>query len=82
MNPRKPYNVLFSCLNPVEGRLIIDAESKEHALELAQKLVAERYHDVRVIDAYEVDLTKALDEQEPDHFGQKIDNIPSKETMN
>lgn len=57
MNPEmKPYNVVVGYLTPVEARLVIDATSEDHAREIANAILAERYKEPKVFHVYEFDV--------------------------
>jgi hypothetical protein len=51
MNSRIPYNVLSTHLVPTEARIVVDADSPEHAAELVTKLL-NNYKEVKIIDVY------------------------------
>lgn len=60
---RQPYNVIFRFHAPMEGGLTLEADSKEHAIEIATKLVQDRYKDAEIIEAYPISESPASQEQ-------------------
>lgn len=68
---RKPHSVIFRFYQPAEANIVVDAESPDHAKQLVQAMIQDRYKESEIIDAYEVDLTGVDDELLDPYFKAK-----------
>lgn len=68
---RKPHSVIFRFYQPAEANIMVDATSPDHAKQLVQAMIQDRYKESEIIDAYEVNLSDSDEELLDPYFKAK-----------